>query len=312
MSQYDLVYNAVVQDILDNGIWDKDQKVRTVWADGSPAHTKSLISKQMTFNQDPKKHEVLIPTTKKLAWKTAIREMLRFYVERTSNVEGLKIWDEWMREDGTIGKAYGFQLGKLIITSTKLLGHEPDGTPIIAGDGTNQVHKLIDGLINDPASRRHIISLWNIDDLWDMALYPCVWHNQWLVKQGELHGIVGIRSNDLALGNPFNVFQYYVLQRMLCHVTGYKIGSLTFNINDAHVYERHVEPLGEQLKREPFEAPKLWINPHVKNFDDFTIDDFLLVNPRLTDEDIKGMNFGEARSHAWYEHDDSIPMEVAI
>jgi thymidylate synthase len=162
---------------------------------------------------------------------------------------------------------------------------------MIAGTLVNQVDKLIDGLKNDPASRRHIISLWNIDDLWDMALYPCVWHNQWLVKEGKLHLIVGVRSNDLALGNPFNVFQYYVLQSMIAQVTGYDLGKLTFNINDAHVYERHIEPLKEQIARTTFEAPKLWINDQIKNFDDFTIDDFILDG---------------------YEHHDSIKMEVAI
>jgi thymidylate synthase len=246
-----------------------------------------------------------------VAWKTAIKEMLRFYVERSNNVQGLKIWDEWMREDGTIGKAYGYQLGKKII-----VGHEAidsyDGFPMKLPIMSNQVHKLIDGLKNDPASRRHIISLWNIDDLWDMALYPCVWHSQWLVKEGTLHGIVGIRSNDMALGNPFNVFQYYVLQRMLAQVTGYKTGSLTFNINDAHIYERHVEPLKEQIFFEPFQAPKLWINPQVTNFDDFTVNDFVLVHPSISNEDLKDLNRDGALANAWYESHPSITLEVSI
>jgi thymidylate synthase len=308
MSKADLIYNEVVSDIIQNGIWDKDQKVRTVWADGSPAHTKSLISKQMAYNQNPSQHEVPIQTTKKVAWKKAIEEMLRFYVQRTSNVEGLKIWDEWMREDGTIGRAYGYQLGKLVRTG-KVRELDDD---TLHYQTMNQVHRLVNGLNTDPASRRHIISLWNIDDLWDMALYPCVWHSQWLVKEGRLHGIVGIRSNDMALGNPFNVFQYYVLQRMLAQVTGWDVGSLTFNINDAHVYERHVAPLIQQLELQPFEAPKLWINQYVKNFDDFTIDDFILVNPMLTDFEVQDMDREEALAFAWYGHHPSIKMEVAI
>lgn len=275
MSKYDDIYDSLVLDVLNNGIWDKDQQVRTKWADGTPAHTLSVISKQVVLDNS----EVPILTKKKVAWKTAIREMLRFYVERTSNVEGLGIWDEWMRPDGTIGRAYGFQLGKPILRNS------------VVGNYTNQIDKLIDGLKNDPASRRHVISLWNIDDLWDMALYPCVWHNQWLVKEGKLHLIVGIRSNDLALGNPFNVFQYYVLQRMIAQVTGYEMGTLTFNINDLHIYERHVEPLKEQISRDGFQAPELWINPEVKNFDNFTIDDFKLIG---------------------YEHHETIKMEVAI
>lgn len=309
MSQADAIYDSVVQDILDHGIWDKDQQVRPKWVDGTPAYTKSLISKQMIFYGT----EVPILTKKKVAWKKAIEEMLRFYVERTSNVSGLKIWDEWMRPDGTIGRSYGYQLGKSIRAGVipNVTDHKGQ-TGITAYPMTNQVQKLINGLIKDPASRRHIISLWNIDDLWDMALYPCVWHSQWLVKEGKLHGIVGIRSNDMALGNPFNVFQMYVLQRMLCQVTGWALGTLTFNINDAHIYERHIDGLTEQMSREAFTAPKLWINQDIKSFDDFTIDDFILVNPSLTDFQVQDMDIKEAQSHAWYEHHPSIKMEVAI
>lgn len=288
MSKFDIQYSQLVKEIIEEGIWDKDQNVRTKWIDGSPAYTKSLISKQLKIDTS----EVPILTTKRVAWKSAIHELIWFYIKRTSDVSYLrensvKIWEEWTRNDGTIGKAYGYQLGK----------------PINYGEGCyvtphlkmylqdNQVKLLIEGLKNNPSSRRHIISLWNIDDLHDMALYPCVWHNQWLVKEGKLHLIVGVRSNDLGLGNPFNVFQYYVLQRMIAQVTGYGLGTLTFNINDAHVYERHIEPLTEQINRQPFHAPELWINPDVKNFDDFTIDDFKLIN---------------------YEYHPKVEMEVAV
>jgi thymidylate synthase len=292
MSSADLIYNDVIRDILNHGIWDTDQEVRPKWVDGSPAYTKGLISKQMMFDG----HEVPILTTKRVAWKTAIHELIWFYIKRTSDVSYLrennvKIWEEWTRENGTIGKAYGYQLGKKIPDPYTVKATDSGAVRITSFEHANQVHNLIDGLKKNPASRRHVISLWNIDDLWDMSLYPCVWHSQWLVKEGKLHGIVGIRSNDMALGNPFNTFQYYVLQRMLCQVTGYEIGTLTFNINDAHVYERHVDPLREQMKREPFAAPTLLLDPDVKNFDDFTIKSFHL---------------------AGYDHHPSIPMEVAI
>jgi len=281
MGQYDLVYRDLVKDILENGVWDKDQNVRTRWADGTPAYTKSVISKQLFFDGT----EVPILTTKKVAWKSAIHELLWFYVKRTNDVtylkeNNVKIWDEWTRLDGTIGRAYGYQLGKLVPIHR-------NGERVL----TNQVEQLIWSLKNDPASRRHIISLWNIDDLWDMPLYPCVWHNQWLVKQGKLHLIVGVRSNDVALGQPFNVFQYYVLQRMIAQVTGYEMGTLTFNINDAHIYERHIDAISEQISRNPHKAPELWINPEVKNFDDFTINDFKLID---------------------YKHHEPISFEVAI
>lgn len=290
MSNYDLTYAQQVQEIIDNGIYDTDQVVRTKWADGMPAHTKGIISHKIVLNEH--EDEVPLLTTKRVAWKTAIHELLWFYVKRTSDVSYLrennvKIWEEWTREDGTIGKAYGYQLGKPILGI-------PKNDPYYSMINTchwDQVEKLIYGLINDPASRRHIISLWNIDDAWDMSLQPCVWHNQWLVKQGKLHLIVGIRSNDVALGQPFNVFQYYVLQRMIAQVTGYEMGSLTFNINDCHIYTRHIEPLQEQINREPLKAPKLYINPTIKNFDEFTINDFILDG---------------------YEYHPSIKMEVAI
>jgi thymidylate synthase len=156
---------------------------------------------------------------------------------------------------------------------------------------TNQVERLLSELQTNPASRRHVISLWNIDDLDQMELYPCVWNNQWLVKQDQLHLVVNARSNDIGLGHPLNVFQYYVLQRMIAQVTGYSLGTLTFNLNDAHIYERHAQPLREQVSREPFPAPELWINPDVRRFDDFTIDDFKLIG---------------------YKYHPTIPLDIAI
>ncbi len=277
MGNMDETYKRLVLDILENGHWDKDQQVRTVWGDGTPAYTKSLISKQMVFDNT----EVPILTTKWVPWKTAIHEMLWFYVKRTSDCSYLddhnvKIWKEWTNSNNNIGKAYGYQLGKPIMVKGKI---------------TNQVQQLIEGLKQNPASRRHVISLWNIDDLDQMELYPCVWNNQWLVKQGKLHLIVNARSNDIALGNPFNIFQYYILQRMVVQVTGYELGTLTYNMNDAHIYERHVEPLQEQIIRTPYPAPQIWINPDIRNFDDFTIEDFKLID---------------------YKYHPSVKMEIAI
>lgn len=277
MSAADQIYKNLVTDILENGIWDNDQVVRTVWADGTPAYTKSVICRQLIYANT----EVPILTTKRVPWKSAIHEMLWFYVERTSDSAYLdrhkvKLWKEWTNANNNIGKAYGYQLGKPIMVKGKI---------------TNQVHNLIDQLKNNPASRRHVISLWDVDDLDQMELYPCVWNNQWLVKQGVLHLVVNARSNDIGLGNPLNIFQYYVLQRMMAQVTGYRLGTMTFNINDAHIYERHIEPLQQQIAREAYPAPELWINPDIRNFDDFTIDDFKLIG---------------------YEHHPSIELEIAI
>lgn len=289
MSKADLLYNAVVQEVLDQGYDDSGQEVRARWADGTPAHTKSLITKQIVFDG----HEVPLLTSKKVAWKAALHELIWFYIKRTSHVRYLKenkvkIWNEWTREDETIGRAYGYQLGKPIRTGKWKVN-------AISGHGkfdfTNQVHKQINQLKTDPASRRHIISLWNIDDLWDMSLPPCVWNHQWIVQDDVLHLVVQQRSADLGLGVPFNIFQYDVLKRMVAQVTGLQAGSLTWNMNIPHIYDRHFETMRHQLTLEPFAAPTLLLDPDVKNFDDFNINSFELLG---------------------YEHHPSLSMEVAI
>lgn len=287
MNQFDVQYNALIRRIIQEGYWDKDQNVRTKWADGTPAYTKSVISAQIVIDGT----QVPILTSKRVAYKTAIKEMLLFWQKKTNKVQDMHdmdvyIWDEWAKPDGTIGPAYGYQLGKKV-------RFDKDSTescyPMEAY--LDQVDYLIKELINNPSSRRHVTSLWNIDDLDEMALNPCVWHTQWLVKEKKLHLIVGQRSADVALGLPFNVFQYYVLQRMMAQATGYKMGSLTFNINDAHIYDRHIESLEAQIARPIYSLPTLWVNPDIKNFYDFRIEDFQLEG---------------------YEHGPTIKMEVAL
>ncbi|QHM16501.1 Thymidylate synthase 1 [Bacillus subtilis] len=279
MSQFDKQYNSIINDIINNGISDEEFYVRTKWdSDGTPAHTLCVISKQMRFDNS----EVPILTTKKVAWKTAIKELLWIWQMRSNDVNdlnkmGVHIWDQWKQEDGTIGNAYGFQLSK---KNRNLNGEKVD-----------QVDYLLHQLKNNPSSRRHITMLWNPDELDSMALTPCVYETQWYVKQGKLHLEVRARSNDMALGNPFNVFQYNVLQRMIAQVTGYELGEYIFNIGDCHVYTRHIDNLKIQMERQQFEAPELWINPNVKDFYDFTIDDFKLIN---------------------YKHGDKLLFEVAV
>jgi thymidylate synthase len=288
MNQADTQYKQLVETVLSVGVMDDDQKVRTVWADGTPAHTVSWIGQSMTFDNT----EVPILTTKKVAWKTAIKELLWIWQMKSNRVQdlrdmGVKIWNEWELEDGTIGKAYGYQLAK----TNRAVKIEDLGDGLSNYALLDQVDYLIHQLKTNPASRRHITMLWNPDDLDEMALTPCVYETQWHVKKGKLHLEVRCRSNDLALGNPFNVFQYNVLQRMIAQVIGLELGSYIYHIGDAHVYTRHIEPITEQINRESFEAPTLWINPEITDFYDFTIDDFELIN---------------------YTHGESIKMEVAI
>ncbi|MDQ0417204.1 thymidylate synthase [Croceifilum oryzae] len=265
MSQADQIYNQLVQDILDNGLWDTDQDVRTKWDDGESAYSKSVMNPSLLFENQ----EVPILTTKKVAWKTAIRELLWIWRDKDNNVDNLEkqgvgIWSKWKREDGTIGKAYGYQLGKKC--------REVNGTLV------DQVDYLLHTLRHNPSSRRIMTTLWDIQDLDDMALQPCVWSTHWMVKGSKLHLSVKIRSNDILVGGPFNYFQYYVLQRMVAQVTGIEIGNIHFHIDDAHLYDRHIESAEEQLSLPEYPAPTLWLNPEIKNFYDFTIDDFQLID----------------------------------
>jgi thymidylate synthase len=282
MSQADIQYNKVLFDILQEGVSDVGENVRTVWADGTPAYTKSVISRQFRFDNS----EVPILTTKKVAWKTAIKELLWIWQMKSNVVQelrdmGVKIWNEWERADGTIGRAYGYQLGK----KNRLI--KVNGFEVMV----DQVDYLIHQLMTNPSSRRHITMLWNPDELDFMSLTPCVYETQWYVRGNKLHLEVRARSNDMALGNPFNVFQYNVLQRMIAQVCGYELGEYIFNMGDAHIYDRHEKPLQQQIFNERFEAPTLWINPEITNFYDFTIDDFKLID---------------------YKHGETIKMEVAI
>lgn len=300
MSQADVQYNKIIETILNEGTLDNDQNVRTKWADGTPAYTKSVLSQVMKFDNK----EVPILTTKRVPWKTAIKELLWIWQMKSNDVRDLHkmnvhIWDEWMQDDFTIGKAYGYQLGKKnrnLFTSTDTDRHEfSDGSSLynIKMDTirVDQVDYLLHELRHNPSSRRHITTLWNPDDLDDMSLTPCVYETQWYVRKGKLSLDVRCRSNDMGLGNPFNIFQYNVLQRMFAQVLGYELGHYHFYIGDCHVYERHLEPLQKQISNEQYEAPTLWINPDVKSFYDFTIDDFKLID---------------------YKHGETIKMEIAI
>lgn len=292
-NQADIQYKRVIETILKDGVDDFEQNVRTVWKDGVPAHTISTIAQSMRFDNS----EVPLLTTKRVAWKTAIKELLWIWQKKSNRVQdlrdmGVNIWNEWEQEDGTIGKAYGYQLGKKnrkVLNddilwdmykdgsiSSLSIGNE-DGRPSLYAF-IDQVDYLIYQLKTNPASRRHITMLWNPDDLDDMSLTPCVYETQWHVKKGKLHLEVRCRSNDMPLGNPFNVFQYNVLQRMIAQVVGLELGEYIFHIGDAHVYDRHINNIEEQISRESFEAPKLLINQFVTSFYDFKIEDFELLD----------------------------------
>lgn len=290
MGQFDEQYNAIVNDIIRNGYSDVGSEVRTVWEDGSKAHTKSLIAKTMRFDNS----EIPILTTKKVAWEKAIKELLWIWQKRSNNVQhlrdcGVNVWNQWELEDGTIGKGYGYQLNK---SNQKVnLNNKGEGFVKDSYCFINQVDYLIYQLKTNPNSRRHITMLWNPDELHEMALMPCVYETQWHVKGGKLHLEVRARSNDMGLGNPFNVFQYNVLQRMMAQVTGYELGEYIYHIGDAHVYTLHIDKLAKQIQKNSYEVPIFKINNDTTDFYKFKIEDFELID---------------------YKSHESIKMEVAI
>ena len=286
MNQFDLQYKTLIWEIRNLGYCNKNDNPRGRYdSDGAPAYTYSLLSKQFRFDNT----QVPLLTSKHVAAITAIKECPFWIWQKKSNVVqdlrdmGVKIWNQWELPDGTIGKAYGYQLGKKcrkIKVTPQFIdmvakGEISDFLPVKDESDDmqyvwlDQVDHLLYELKHNRASRRLITELWNINDLDDMSLPPCVHLTQWYVHGNKLSLEVRARSNDLALGNPFNVFQYNILQRMIAQVCGYELGEYIFNMGDAHIYDRHIENLDSQMANPIVEPPKVWINPEITSFYDF-------------------------------------------
>ena len=238
MSRADEQYLDIVARILDSGYYANNRT-------GVP--TYKLPHQIMQFDLA---EEFPILTTKFVAFKTAVKELLWIWQKQSNDVRelqnmGVRVWDEWMREDGTIGKAYGYQIAKY-----------------------KQLDNLLKMLKEDPQSRRMIVTLWNIEDLPDMALQPCAYETLWDVTDGKLNCMLIQRSGDMGLGVPFNLTQYAVLVYLIAKVSGLKPGQFTHVINNAHIYENHVEALRTQLARrdQALEAPRIVIDDDVTDF----------------------------------------------
>ena len=196
-------------------------------------------------------------------WKAAIDEILWIWQKKSNNTNDLNshIWDSWADETGSIGKAYGYQLG------VKHLYQEGE---------FDQVDRVLYDLKHNPYSRRIMTNIYNFSDLHEMHLYPCAYSMTFNVVGNKLNAILNQRSQDTLAANNWNVVQYSVLLMMLAQVSGLEAGELVHVISDMHIYDRHIPMIEELIKREPLSAPKLRINPDVKNFYDFTIDDFIV------------------------------------
>ena len=266
MSYADKVFIQNCNDIIENGFWDTELDVRPHWEDGTKAHT---VKKFCIVNRYDLTKEFPILTIRKTYLKSAIDEILWIWQKKSNKIADLNshILDSWADETGTIGKAYGYQLG----VKHKYKEGEMD-----------QVDRVLYDLKNNPYSRRIMTNIYTFQDLHEMNLYPCAYSMTFNVSNGVLNGILNQRSNDMITANNWNVVQYSVLLMMFAQVSNLKVGELVHVISDAHIYDRHIPIYKEMIKNEQFDAPKLIINPEVKNFYDFTVDDFKLEGYKAT------------------------------
>lgn len=260
MSFADKVFVSNVKDILEHGYSDSELAVRPHWADGTPAHT---VKKFCLVNRYDLRKEFPIMTLRRTAFKSAIDELLWIWQKKSNNVHDLKshIWDSWADETGSIGKAYGYQLG------VKHRYREGE---------FDQVDRVIYDLKNNPQSRRIMTNIYVHADLNEMNLYPCAYSVTFNVSGNTLNCILNQRSQDMLTANNWNVVQYAVLQHMMARVAGLEAGEFVHVIADAHIYDRHIPIVKKMIEGEEHPAPRFVMNPDKKNFYDFTVDDFLL------------------------------------
>lgn len=258
MSKADEIFIQNCRDILANGTWDTDREVRPRWVDGAPAHT---IKKFGIVNRYDLSEEFPILTIRRTYWKSAIDELLWIWQAKSNNVHDLRtrVWDAWADENGSIGKAYGYQLG--------VKHHYPEGD-------MDQVDKVLWDLKHNPASRRIMTNIYTFADLSEMALYPCAYSMTFNVTGKRLNAVLNQRSQDMLAANNWNVVQYAVLTMMLAQVSGLEAGEFVHVIADAHIYDRHVPAIEEIIANEPKRAPVFHIDPDVDDFYKFTRDSF--------------------------------------
>lgn len=263
MSLADHLFTDMCKDIIENGLSTEGEKVRPVWEDGTPAYT---IKRFGVVNRYDLSKEFPALTLRKTALKSAFDEILWIWQKKSNNIRDLNshIWDSWADEDGSIGKAYGYQLG---------VKHEyKEGY-------MDQVDRVLFDLKNNPFSRRIMTNIYVHQDLHEMNLYPCAYSMTFNVTQEKessrltLNAVLNQRSQDVLAANNWNVSQYSLLLMMIAQVCGMKAGELLHVIADAHIYDRHIPLVKELIARPVYEAPKVWLNPEVTDFYDFTVED---------------------------------------
>ncbi|MCR5226482.1 MAG: thymidylate synthase [Eubacterium sp.] len=260
MSKADEIFINMCNDILTNGVSTEGEKVRPKWDDGSFAYT---IKKFGVVNRYNLQEEFPAITLRKTYIKSAIDEILWIWQKKSNNINDLNssIWDEWADESGSIGKAYGYQLG----VKHKYKEGEFD-----------QVDRVLFDLKENPYSRRIMTNIYVHQDLHEMNLYPCAYSVTFNVTGDKLNAILNQRSQDVLAAGNWNVVQYAALLMMIAQVSGFKPGELVHVISDCHIYDKHIPIVKELIQRETYPAPKVTLNPDVKNFYDFKVEDFTI------------------------------------
>ena len=261
MSYADEIFIQNCRDIIENGVSDEEFDVRPRWEDGTPAHT---IKRFAIVNRYNIAEEFPIMTLRRIYYKSAIDEILWIYQKKSNRVADLSshIWDAWAGEDGTIGKAYGYQLG---------IKHKyPEGE-------FDQVDRVLYDLKHNPASRRILTSTYNHADLHEMNLAPCAYSMTFNVSKGRLNGILNQRSQDMLTANNWNVCQYAALLIMMAKASGLEAGELVHVIADAHIYDRHIDIVKRLIEKKPFPAPTMRVED-ITDFYKFTKDSFTAEN----------------------------------
>lgn len=260
MSYADTLFINCCRNILDHGFSDEHLTVRPKWPDGTPAHTIKTFG---VVNRYDLQKEFPIMTLRRTYLKSCIDELLWIWQKKSNDIHELHshVWDAWADENGTIGKAYGYQLG--------IKHHYSDGW-------YDQVDRILKDLRENPASRRMVTSIFNHHDLYEMGLYPCAWSMTFNVTGDTLNAILNQRSQDMLTASNWNVCQYAILVHMMARHAGLKAGELIHVIADCHIYDRHIPIVEQMIKQEPKPAPKLIIDPDVHDFYDFTPDSFKL------------------------------------
>ena len=265
MTQADEQFIKTCKEIIKNGYSSKGTNVRTRWDDGEEANYFSIVGVQNKYDVGKEFPMITLRNNTKTI-KNAIDEILWIWQKKSNKISELNshIWDQWANEEGTIGKAYGYQLGKKYEFKTK------EGIKVM-----DQVDYVLYLLKHDQSSRRIMTNLFNHEELKDMELEPCAYGTQWIVKEGKLHLILNQRSQDMLTANGWNLMQYAALQYMFAQVSGLEVGTLTHNIGDCHIYDRHIPLVEKLLEAEPIDVmPKLVIKNPTKDFYEFKVEDF--------------------------------------